>query len=1005
MDLIRGFVTKAGGTQSFFVAEVSYEGPNGPAATKVTAPGVRFQVGDYFVAEGFWAKEDPKYARRRGAHQQIFKAKVMRPELPQEADAARRWFGAIFEPARHGVTEASIAAFVGRHGAGAALLCERNPELILGISAAPDRHRSAIATDWGRRISGRRAVSLLETCGIQPAVIAAIVAVLRDEAYEAIQRNPYRVAAIKDVGFRNADLVGTHMGIKPEDARRVSAALAETLNGFAADGHTFATATDLGRVMQATFGIPVETVGRYLVSQTGAPDTPVVIERTPTGFIAQPRRFREAEGVVADGIVRMLARGRRNPAAEVDAAIAELCATPAFSKFDPVQRMGVALCSREPVSILTGGPGTGKSAVSKLAVKVAERFDPGPILLCAPTGKAAKRLEETTGREAVTIHRLLGAYEDKAQNATVFKHGRANPLPAGCLVLVDEASMIDATTMRALIEAMPEDGRLMLVGDRNQLPSVDAGAVLADLLRTKIGDRPLLPQTELVNIYRQGPDSRIATGSVLVRNGELPVLTNDFGSGLALSEVPTERICANIEWLVRRALDGDRGFEPRDIMVLAPQRKGTAGTWELNKRLAALVNPDGARIESITRTKKEEEEGVPVPRVGDRVMQTENDAENDVMNGDVGQIEAAYSEKDKAGVQRSYIRVAYDSGKVVSYPASKWRTLQLAYAITIHKSQGSQYPVVIMPVTTAHQGLDRALVYTGWTRAERYLFLVGEREALQEGVARIDSSLRDTRLSHLCVEAAARLGHVPPIPPAPVSLPGMPVRPSRAVPLPAPRRLASAQPLAPDAAVAAPPPEPPAEPEGTGGGPAMPEPVPPGLPPPRRVASARPLSSGKPLAASPASGDEEAAVEAPPGLPRPRVLPSQRPAAAAVPAGPVPRALASQAPRGTPGPRVTRAPAAPVPAPDPVAVPVPPVATPGPGSRPVPVGGRGPVPRVAPQPVPARPLEGVSVGSGDGSRSAPRPRLLARATARPLPSANRPEAGEAEGDPAPGPRP
>jgi exodeoxyribonuclease V alpha subunit len=965
MEQITGFVTKAGGSKTFFVAEAICEGPNGPAAIKVTAPGVRFQVGDYFVADGHRGKEDPKYSRGK-APRDVFKAKSMRPELPQDADAVTRWFGRIFTQAEHGVTPASIAAFVAKHGAGAALLCQRTPELIVGLSASPQRHRAAIAQDWGRRISGRRAVTLLETCGIEANVIAAIIAVLRDEAYEAIQRNPYQVSAIKDVGFRNADRVGSHMGVKPEDANRISAAMDEALGTFSSEGHTYASASDLGRVLNDTYDIPVSMVGPYILKQASVPTAPFVIESTPAGFIAQPRRLSEAEAVVADGIVRMLAHGRRNPAEEVDAVIAELCASiPAFAKFDPIQRMGVALCSREPFSVLTGGPGTGKSAVSKLAVKVAERFGDDPILLCAPTGKAAKRLEETTGRAAVTLHKLLGAIEDKSNDTTTFQRNRKSPLPAGCLVLVDEASMIDATTMRALVEAMPPDGRLMLVGDRNQLPSVDPGAILRDVLATKVGGHPLVPQTELVNIYRQGAESRIATGSVLVRNGELPVLTNDFGSGLALSEVGTDRICDNIEWLVRRALDSKPAFEPRDIMVLAPQRKGTAGTYELNRRLSSLVNPKGARIEGIVRTQTDEREGVPLPRVGDRVMQTENDSENDVMNGDIGEIAAAFSEKDGAGVTRHKIRVLYDSGKEVVYPVTKWRTLQLAYAITIHKSQGSQYPLVIMPVTATHQGLDRALIYTGWTRAERYLFLVGEREALEAGVGRIDSSLRQTKLPQLCVDAARRIGFVPPPPPVALAMPDEPARPSRRVPLPSPRRIASAQPLSPDARVAAPPPEPPVV--------VAAEAVAPPSPPP-----------------------------APSGLPRPRAVPSQRPLPAAKPAapagGPVPRMLAGQVPR------------APEPVPEPVRVPDP-VSVRAPEPVPVPVSDGGPVrprtprPRIAPQPTPPRPAAPPPAGhsAGPDAPSAPRPRLLTRPVPRVVGQPRRLE--EAEAEPAPGPRP
>ena len=754
MESIRGIIARVlrhdEETGSLF-ALVRYETPTGMVEGKLSASRADLRLGDFFVADGNW-----KTSSYKGRTEEIFTSRSARPDLPRTKEGAAKWFSAIFDQ-RHGATPDSIKAFVDKHGDLVASKCEQVPETILGVSARPSENRNAILTDWGRRISGRRAVNLMEACRLDPAAIIAVLDAFRDSAFDTLQRNPYRAARVKNVGFKNADRIGTHIGVTPDDARRVAAALVESLEEVRREGHTFAKLGTVGRMMEDGFGISVPTASSFIVGQMGVKGAQFVVDEREGSFVAQIAALHEGERSIADGVTELLSRGRRHGEKGVKAVVDRLFAQEKFSRFDDIQRRAVETCAREPFSILTGGPGTGKSTVTEVVVAAAKELDAGEILLCAPTGKAAKRLEETTGRKAVTIHRMLGAREDKANGTTVFTRNRRNPLPAGCVVFVDEASMMDVTTARALVDAMPRDGRLVLVGDKNQLPSVDAGSVLADLLSARDAEgRSLVPQAELVNVYRQGRDSRIATGAAMVRDGELPEMSNKFMGGLALYELPGEEIVGKVKSLVRAALD--KGFAPHHIAVLVPQNPSTAGAWEINRALSAMLNPRGRQIPGVFRSPGEEDVA-PLPRVGDRVMLTENDDENDVMNGDVGTIVDAFPKATLGGAQRNFVKVAFDSGRTVEYPAAKWRSFVLAYAITIHKSQGSQYPVVIMPVTMAHQGmLDRSLLYTGWTRAKTALFLVGEREALQASVETTDASKRDTRLSEFVVESALRAG-------------------------------------------------------------------------------------------------------------------------------------------------------------------------------------------------------------------------------------------------------
>jgi exodeoxyribonuclease V alpha subunit len=422
-------------------------------------------------------------------------------------------------------------------------------------------------------------------------------------------------------------------------------------------------------------------------------------------------------------------------------------------------------------------------------------LDAKDILLCAPTGKAAKRLEETTKIKAQTIHRLLGAKHDPTTDGTVFDRSAKNPLPSGCIVLVDEASMIDIPTMRGLVEAMPKDGRLILVGDRNQLPSVDAGAVLGDLINAKNSRGELfVPSTELVNVYRQSRNSSIAKGAAEIRQGRLPIMSRQPVGGLVFYEEAQDNLVKSILAFVKNVCIDKLKLNPHQFAILCPQTKGTAGTWQLNRELSNILNPKGRQIPGVFRAADDDVE-MPIQRVGDRVMLKENDNENDIMNGEIGTIiDAGIMKLKGADRQCMVIRFgdakAPDSFRDVIYPAAFWRNFILAYAITIHKSQGSQFYTVIMPQTMAHSSmLDRSLLYTGWTRATDLLCIFGETEALELAVSCTDASARNTRLPAYIHDKATEAGlRGRPAPPEPARKPPVAETPRPVTPVaPAPR--------------------------------------------------------------------------------------------------------------------------------------------------------------------------------------------------------------------------
>lgn len=750
MEIQNGIVTKViwrkEGSDRAILA-VRYEGESGLVPGRVAMAARDIGEGDWYTATGHWKEE-----QYRGQIGHIFQAKSFRPDLPSTAAGAQEFLTRIFSQQKHGVTPEKVAAFVAARGPMCCREAEQNAAILLELTVDQERFRNRILSDWARRISNRRAVVLMEGAGVDKSSISRILDAFRDTTWEVLRANPYRVSRVPLVGFENADRIGGVMKIPKDDRRRLDAAFTWVMDEAKTKGSTALSADALVRQTGQKFDFGADLAKAWLKDAASRRDAALVVDRAQAGFVVQlPELFR-AEAFIARASVRMIVQGRHNDAADISTHLAKVLENPEFARFDAVQREAIATAVREPISILTGGPGTGKTTVTKAIADLAEAVGEGEIILAAPTGKAAKRMQEATGRPATTIHRMLHAEEEKRTGGSVFRVNRENPLQAGCFVIVDEASMLDVETMGAIFDAMPSDGRLLLVGDRNQLPSVGAGNVLSDLLHAARQGAGIIPGTELVTVYRQKANSAIALGAAQIKDGLVPPMDSTVRGGLTILENSGPRIVDRISHLLRVGgfVREKLGLDPkRDVAILCPQAPGVGGTWEINKRLSAELNPEGRAIEGVAHG-PDDDRRIPLPRTGDRVMMTENDDENDVMNGDVGTILDAVVRPGANG-KRTMIRIAFDchasTGLVVEYPASRWRSLILAYACTVHKSQGSQWPCVMLPMTMAHESmLERPLLYTGWTRAQDILMVIGEREAVEYAAGVVKSRERGTRL-------------------------------------------------------------------------------------------------------------------------------------------------------------------------------------------------------------------------------------------------------------------
>lgn len=563
----------------------------------------------------------------------------------------------------------------------------------------------------------------LRSHGLGPALAARIVRRYGARASALIQANPFRLADDRiGIGFRTADRLAGQMGIAPTAPERLDAAIEFVLGQAAKEGHCYLPEAELVQRTAELLSLAEEEPSARVPELARAgrvarqmPPGPVLLHEDPRPIV-YPIALAVAEDGVARSLDRLLQAKRRLPV-RADAAIDWFEQTSA-TKLPDGQREALRKCLGEPVTVVTGGPGVGKTTIVRALVKILEQKQLRP-LLAAPTGRAAKRLEEATGRAASTIHRLL----EFTPGAGRFARNTETPLEGDVLV-VDEASMLDIQIAHALLQAVPDTMSLVLVGDRNQLPSVGAGNVLDDVVQSG-----RVPTVALTRVFRQQSGSQIVRVAHDMLAGIAPTKGGDGGEGNDFYFVEA-RNGAHARLLIRelmtQRIPKRFGMDPqRDIQILCPMYRGEVGADALNRDLQDLLNPGQIEIE---RSGKRF-------RVGDKVMQVRNDYDRDVWNGDVGRI--THIDTGAAKVFLRFLEAEHE------YRFEELDDLVPAYAISVHRSQGSEYPAVIVPVTTDHfLMLRRSVVYTAITRGKRLVVVVGSTKAMEMSVANADDGQR-----------------------------------------------------------------------------------------------------------------------------------------------------------------------------------------------------------------------------------------------------------------------
>ena len=580
----------------------------------------------------------------------------------------------------------------------------------------------------------------LNDYGFGSNLISAIVDHYGEDALHIISENPYQLAAeIDGISFRRADQVAAKLGIAGDDSRRIRAAIIQSLDDLTmATGDTYTSAKPLLVSAQRLLndGRNGQVAAPVIADQIVAMEKQHQISYDDERLY--PTALYKAEYQIADHLDRLVkAKESAVPAETIQKTLSRVEEETGI-KYDQVQVRAIETALNNKVMLLTGGPGTGKTTiirgivecyakVHQLSLEIDDYRDkPFPVLLAAPTGRAATRMSEATDLPASTIHRLLGL------------NGRELPTDInardlkGSLLIVDEMSMVDTLLFKTLVQAIPTAMHVVLVGDKDQLPSVGPGQVFYDLLAFTE-----LPKVELTNIHRQAADSTIIPLAHAVKAGRVPADLMAKKADRSFIPCQAWQIPDVVEQIIK--LSRQRGYTAQDVQILAPMYRGAAGVDNLNELAQAVYNPP-------TKDKQEVEFRGQVFRVGDKVLQLVNSPENNVFNGDIGQITAIETKK---GAKGATITIDFD-GNEVNYHRMEWNQIQLAYAISIHKSQGSQFKMVLMPVVRQFSRmLQRNLVYTAITRAADKLVLLGEAQAMALAVHNVGTNRQTTLLNRL----------------------------------------------------------------------------------------------------------------------------------------------------------------------------------------------------------------------------------------------------------------
>jgi len=688
-------------------------------------------AGQTLRLSGYW-RDHPKF----GQQFQIVSAQETKPAT---LTGLEKYLGSGLIKGIGPVTAKRIVAHFGLE---TLAIIEEQCERLIEVSGIGKGRVAMITSAWAAQKAIKDVMVFLQGHSVSTGYAVKIYKKYGDQAIEVVSKNPYQLADdIYGIGFVTADTIARNLGIEPESAFRLQAGITYVLTSAAEDGHCFLPQPELTERVVKQLTLPEHPIDPGQV--TAHIETMVADERLirELGYgdladqlICYTPAFYHTEQALAHRLAALL----RTPV-EVDLPRVGRWIDGYTQKkgitLSAAQRQAVELAASSRVLILTGGPGCGKTFTTKTVVALWHAMGKS-LVLAAPTGRAAQRLAEMTGREAKTIHRLL-AFDPKTIQ---FRHNETNPLEAGAIV-IDEASMLDLFLAHSLVKAIPKDAQALIVGDSDQLPSVGPGMVLRDLIASE-----QIPVVRLTEVFRQAAESHIVTNAHRINAGQFPQLTptTKFADSDCLwLEAPEPDVGAEgIRHLVSEYLP-KHGIDPvTQVQVLSPTTRGEVGTRQLNFLLQQVLNPAHP-------TKAELARGGTVLRVGDRVIQQVNDYQREVFNGDLGTIVRIDLEEQEIVVQFA--------GRAVGYDYADLSELALAWAITIHKSQGSEYLVVILPLFMQHfLLLSRNLLYTGLTRAKERAILVGPTKAIGFATRRVLDRQRYTALAERLKRAVQR---------------------------------------------------------------------------------------------------------------------------------------------------------------------------------------------------------------------------------------------------------
>ena len=710
------------------VERITYQNPeNGYSVLKVRVKGysdlvtlvgslLEVPVGSVLLCRAEW-KVDKRYGSQ-------FVAATWEETMPATVYGIEKYLGSGLVK---GIGPRFARAIVQRFGTETIDIIETDIERLYEVPNIGRKRVAKIRESWEKQKDIKNVMLFLQGYGVSTAYAAKIYREYGKESIEKVRENPYRLADdIWGIGFKTADGIAGKMGYEKEDPRRCRSGILYTLGQLSDEGHVYAEEEQLLKAAIELLEADEEPIRKAMAEMLQSEDL------IQDGDALYMPPFYYAEVGTANRLRGLLNYAESNlfqKALDITAI-----SKSSGIEYDEVQAEAIREAIASKVMVLTGGPGTGKTTTTQGIIAALKSMGLS-ILLAAPTGRAAKRMSEATGMEAKTIHRLL-EYNPKDG----YKRNDENPLEGDALI-VDECSMIDIILMNNLMKALPVNMRLVLVGDIDQLPSVGAGNVLRDII-----DSEKIPVIRLTRIFRQAQTSRIVMSAHAINKGQFPDISNGKQTDFFFMQMEEpEQVAETIVKLVKERLPKAYNRPASDIQVLTPMQRGVVGAANLNTALQAVLNTS---LLALNRS------GYSF-RQGDRVMQLRNNYDKDVFNGDLGYVE-------KVNLEDRTLQVDFD-GKLVEYEVSELDELTLAYATTIHKAQGSEYPIVVMPVLMTHYVmLQRNLIYTGITRAKKICVLVGTKKALSFAIRNMSVLKRNAKLKERLNPALAQSGSATP---------------------------------------------------------------------------------------------------------------------------------------------------------------------------------------------------------------------------------------------------